>query len=100
MSDPRTDVIKKALTDAKFKADLLKNPAAALEKAYGVKVPAGTTVKVVEDTASVVHLVLPASGAAGRGLSDAELESAAGGASTGTKPLILPGCQSTGMCIP
>lgn len=100
MSDPRNDVVKKALTDPKFKADLLKNPAAALEKAFGVKVPAGTTIKVVEDSASTVHLVLPKAAASGKALSDAELASAAGGASSGTKPVMLPGCQSTAMCIP
>lgn len=78
MANGRDEIIKKALTDSAFKAELLKNPAAAVEKATGVKVPAGITVKVVEDTASVVHLVLPSTAAKGE-LSDNQLEKAAGG---------------------
>lgn len=77
--DPRADVIKKALSDPKFKAELLKNPAAAVEKATGIKVPAGVVLKVVEDTASVVHLVLPARVAPGS-LSDKDLGKVSGGA--------------------
>lgn len=73
------DVVKKALTDAAFKAELLKNPNAAVEKAAGVKVPAGMTVKVLEDTASVVHLVLPPAASKGR-LSEKDLSGVAGGA--------------------
>jgi hypothetical protein len=79
--DPVADVVAKALTDAAFKAELLKNPAAAVEKATGVKVPAGTTIKVVENSASVVHLVLPAHAAPGS-LTDADLKKVAGGADT------------------
>lgn len=77
-NDPRADVVKKALTDPAFKAALLKDPNAAVEKATGVKIPRGTSIKIVEDTASVVHLVLPAA-AAGKPLSDADLGKVAGG---------------------
>jgi len=80
--DPRADVVKKALTDPAFKAELLKNPAAAIEKATGVRAPEGLTIKVVEDTASTVHLVLPAARAKGA-LSEAELGKVAGGAGAG-----------------
>ena len=55
----RADLIEKAQEDAKFKADLLKNPNATIETATGEKFPAGVTVKVVDDSATVVHLVLP-----------------------------------------
>lgn len=79
-ADPRADVIKKALTDAAFKASLLKDPKAAVEKASGAKLPAGVTIKVVEDTASVVHLVLPASSAPAKGeLSENDLGKVSGG---------------------
>lgn len=77
--DLRAELIKKALTDASFKSELLKTPTAAVEKAGGVKVPAGVTVKVLEDTASVIHLVLPAAPPKGS-LSEKELASVAGGA--------------------
>lgn len=76
--DPRSEVIAKALKDPAFKAELLKNPAAAIEKAAGVKIPAGVTVKVVEDSATTVHLVLPAAASKGA-LSDSDLGKVAGG---------------------
>ncbi len=56
----------------------MSDPHAALVEA-GVEVPAGTTIKVVEDTADTRHLVLPvAPGDAGE-LSAEELEKVAGG---------------------
>ena len=54
-----TALIRKTYKDAAFKAELLKNPKATIEKAAGVKYPAGVTVKVLEDTENAVHLVLP-----------------------------------------
>lgn len=59
MDENMMKVIKKAWADPKFKAELVKSPAEAIEKVTGQKLPAGKTVKVVEDTASLVHLVLP-----------------------------------------
>lgn len=49
----------RAWADDAFRAQLLANPAAVLA-AEGIDVPAGLTVRVVEDTNAVVHLVLPA----------------------------------------
>ncbi len=86
MSSPdekRAELIAKALKDPAFKAELLKDPAAAIEKASGLKLPAGITVKVVEDSASVVHLVLPA--ASSKPLGDKELGKVAGGAALNTQ---------------
>lgn len=60
--DHRSEVVAKAVKDAAFRAELKKDPAKAIEKAVGVKLPAGLSVKVVEDSASVVHLVLPPAG--------------------------------------
>jgi hypothetical protein len=52
----------------------LANPNAAIEKELGVKLPAGIKIKVVEDTASEVHLVLPEASRANKGeLSDTDL---------------------------
>ncbi len=53
-----TKAIARAWTDADYKAKLLSDPHAALAEA-GVEVPAGTTVKVVENTADTQHVVLP-----------------------------------------
>lgn len=85
MPDPRADVVKKALTDPAFKAELLRNPKAAVEKATGAKLPAGVAVNVFEDTASVVHLVLPQDHSPKPGeLSDKTLERVVGGAGKST----------------
>ena len=69
-------VLAKAWSDSSFKAQLLADPPAALA-ALGVAVPAGVTVKVLEDTDSLIHLVLrpPPTGE----LSTAELRKVVGG---------------------
>lgn len=52
----------------------MANPKAAIEKELGVKLPAGIKIKVVEDTTSEVHLVLPETSRANKGeLSDTDL---------------------------
>ncbi len=51
-------LVAKAWSDAKLKAQLLRRPAAALAT-VGIRVPKGVTVKVVENTADRVYLVLP-----------------------------------------
>jgi len=55
---PLSTVITKAWSDPTFKKHLLSDPAAALS-AEGVAIPADVTVKVVENTDKLVHLVLP-----------------------------------------
>jgi Nitrile hydratase, alpha chain len=69
-------VIAKAWRDPSFKAKLIADPQGTLRQA-GVSIPAGVTVKVVENTGTQFHFVLPAmpSGA----LSDVELDHASGG---------------------
>ncbi len=51
-------VIAKAWADEAFKQRLLKDATAVL-KEEGVEVPAGMTVKAVENTDAVFHLVVP-----------------------------------------
>ena len=51
-------VIARAWTDEKFHAALRKDPAATLHGA-GIAVPKGVNVKLLEDTADTVHVVLP-----------------------------------------
>lgn len=65
-------VIAKAEADAGYKQRLLSNPKAALAElgAAAPAIGAGVQVKVIEDTASTVHLVLPAQAG------DAELDMA------------------------
>lgn len=76
-------VVAKAWSDPKYKAKLLSDPSAALAE-VGVTVAPGHTIKVVEDTATVQHFILPQPPKSGE-LSEEELASAAGGGSTSVK---------------
>jgi hypothetical protein len=53
-----TKLIRRTWSDPEFKARLIADPGAVLVEA-GVPVPPGVAVRVVEDTAEVMHLVLP-----------------------------------------
>lgn len=70
-------LIAKAQAEPAFREALLKNANAAIEKEFGIQLPAGSELKVVEETASTNYLVLPAT-TSGE-LSEADLEGVAGG---------------------
>ena len=71
-------VIAKTWRDPSFKAKLLADPQGTQRQA-GVSIPAGVTVRVVENTGTHFHFVLPAKPSGT--LSDEELDRA-GGATT------------------
>src|SRR3546814_282175 len=75
-------VLVDALRDAEFRRRFVADPEAVLAE-HGVEAPRGVTIKVVENTPELVHVVLPPLTADGE-LSDAELETAAGGANAAT----------------
>lgn len=79
MNDAKTktmhQIIGKCWADDAFKQRLLADPAGVL-KEHGAEVPAGFTVKAVEDTNNVMHLVIPAKP---KDLSDEDLDTVAGG---------------------
>jgi len=70
--------VARAWTDADYKARLINDPHAALAET-GVEVPAGITVKVVENTTDTQHLVLPVAPPEAGEVSMEELEKVAGG---------------------
>lgn len=80
-NDPIKNILAKCWADASFKQQLLTDSAAAL-KAEGIEIPAGYTVRVLENTDKVLNYVLPPNPNAE--LSDAELESVAGGKGGGS----------------
>lgn len=65
--------------DADLKARFQSNPAQVLAE-YGMEVPEGIDVIVVENSDSTVHITLPPSPVHHNELSDDELTNAAGGA--------------------
>ena len=68
------DVFARAMTDSEFKAQFIADPAAVLSAA-GVEVPEGLTIKVVENSSTTFHVVLPDPEA----VSDELLAAASGG---------------------
>jgi hypothetical protein len=77
--DPQSRVIGQAMSDPVFRTKLLADPAGTL-KGAGVKLPEGITMEVVEDTATKVHLVLPAHADE---MLDSDLDAAVGGVGCG-----------------
>jgi Nitrile hydratase, alpha chain len=87
-------VVARAWSDPAFKEKLLAEPAAVLAAA-GVGVPADLTVKLVENTDNLVHLVLPRPPAEGE-LSHEALDSiAAGYTGGGPTPVPKPSLPAT-----
>ncbi len=72
-------VLKKASSDADFHARALSDPAAAVKEVTGKDLPAGFKLRIVPTTDADLTLVLPDVQADSQELSDAELESVAGG---------------------
>ena len=73
------DVYARTMTDPEFKAQFIADPAAVLSAA-GVEVPEGLTIKVVENSSTTVHVVLPDPEA----MTDELLAAASGGSTYGT----------------
>jgi hypothetical protein len=68
---------KFAAENPKYRAALLNNPKATIEKQLNTTLGA-VTVKAVADTADTIHVIVPLAAAEGE-LSDADLERVAGG---------------------
>jgi Nitrile hydratase, alpha chain len=94
--DVETQIIARALKDDSFKQQLLSNPDVAkaeIEKALGQSVPANFKVQVLEETANMAYLVLPAVPGGTQGLSEQQLEAVASGATVGIS------CMFGSLCI-
>ena len=78
-SELRTRILSKADEDGDFRARLVADPKAAIAAETGTTLPEGFSVMVHEDSATTAHLVLPPSPQ----LTEAEMESVAGGHHTG-----------------
>jgi hypothetical protein len=72
-------LVEKASRDEPFRQRLIANPHAAIEAELNVRVPAGVTIEVLEETPRTLYLVLPVRMSAGEELTEKELESVAGG---------------------
>jgi hypothetical protein len=52
-------IFARLLKDEDFKKALIANPGEVLSKEYDIKLPEGLTLKILEDTPEVKHVVLP-----------------------------------------
>jgi hypothetical protein len=68
-----------AAKNEKYRDALLKDPKDVIERQLNNKLPESLAVKVVQDTSSTMHIVLPHVPGEGEELSDSDLESVAGG---------------------
>ena len=77
--DPEKALVDKATNDPAFRAALVADPKGTLESTFGVALPDGMVITVVEETTTQRYIVLPSAS-----LSEAELADVAG-AGTGTQ---------------
>ena len=89
-------VVARAWADDAFKKRLLKDPAAVL-KEYGLLVPSGIKLNVVENTEKVINLVVPLKPEPEE-LSEEELHRAAGGAHSRGCAACRRACERCAAC--
>jgi hypothetical protein len=85
-------LIQRSLEDEAFRQRLLDEPRAAIEQELGTQLPESIEVRVVEESADTIYLVLPSRSADAQGgeLSDQELDAVAGG---------MPACGDTASTV-
>jgi hypothetical protein len=77
-------LIERSLEDEEFRQRLLDDPKGAIEQELGSRLPESVEVRVVEESADTIYLVLPSASRVGQveELSDRELEEVSGGATS------------------
>ena len=74
-------LVQRSLEDEDFRQRLLDDPKGTIEQELGSRLPESVEVRVVQESADTIYLVLPSASAVGEGeeISDQELEEVAGG---------------------
>ncbi len=101
-----TKIITKALENPKFMDELVNQPGAAkaaVEAELGQKLPEDFEIRVVQESEKATYLVLPMKPQSQEELSEDQLLSVAGGATTATCNLnttVKVPCISNSFCMP
>jgi hypothetical protein len=72
-------IVARAQQDPAYRQALLADPRAAVEQAFGHELPANLRVHVIEQEPDTIYLLLPPARQASEELSEAELDTVAGG---------------------
>ena len=75
-------LIQRSIEDGEFRQRLLDDPKGTVNREMGIRMPEGIEVRVVEESADTIYLVLPSAsalGGQGGSLSDQELDAVSGG---------------------
>jgi hypothetical protein len=74
-------IVQRSMEDEDFRRRLLDDPKGPLAQEMGSRLPEGIEVRVVEESAQTIYLVLPSVSPLGEGgeISDRDLEAVAGG---------------------
>ena len=77
-------LIERSLQDEEFRQRLLADPKGTIEHDLGARLPESIEVRVVEESADTIYLVLPSDSPTAQGgeLSDQELDAVSGGGSS------------------
>ena len=89
-------IIKRSLTDMDFRQLVLADPTAAVKQQTGKDLPAGFTVRAVDNAGANLTLVLPDPIASSPEFSDSDLEQVAGGAKCGATCGATEACAVSG----
>jgi Nitrile hydratase, alpha chain len=85
-------LVQRSLEDEDFRQRLLDDPKGTIEQELGSRLREGVEVRVVQESADTIYLVLPSASAVGEGeeISDQDLEEVAGGEVGGDGPMYTP----------
>ena len=74
-------LIQRSLEDEAFRQRLLDDPKGIIQQELGNRMPESVEVRVVEESAELIYLVLPSASPVGQGgeISDRDLDAVAGG---------------------
>jgi hypothetical protein len=74
-----SEIVSKAMKDSEFKKILKEKPVETMKKDFGIDLPEGLHLNVVEDTESLKHIVIPYVPEKSSEIDDQVLEHIAGG---------------------